>query len=157
MIASYSLCGLLLLASVAAGNAGIEGLFIATAILSIFFWASLFSLFPILIGAYYGNASAGGNYGILYAIAKGSGGVYGGIVTTLLISHHGFSFGMEAAATLAIIAGLLIVPLRFLPVRGRGRATTTPTPGEALGVVAGRPRSTLLAEDATPKPPARAL
>jgi OFA family oxalate/formate antiporter-like MFS transporter len=157
MIVSYSLCGLLLFASVAAGNAGLEGLFIATAILSIFFWASLFSLFPILIGAYYGNASAGGNYGILYAIAKGSGGVYGGIVTTLLISHHGFSFGMEAAAALAIIAGLLIVPLRFYPVRGRGKASTTPTPAEALGVVAGRPQATLLAEDKTPKPPARAL
>ena len=31
-----------------------------------------------MIGHYYGNAAAGANYGILYAIAKGTGGVYGG-------------------------------------------------------------------------------
>jgi OFA family oxalate/formate antiporter-like MFS transporter len=121
MIGSYSLSGLLLLASVVAGNAGSQTLFVVTAILSIFFWASLFSLFPAMIGHYYGNAAAGANYGLLYAIAKGTGGVYGGIITSVVISNHGFSTGMEAAGVLAIVAGLLIVPLKFFPVTWRDR------------------------------------
>jgi OFA family oxalate/formate antiporter-like MFS transporter len=126
MIGSYVLSGLLLLGSVAAGNSGSEPLFILTAVLSIFFWASLFSLFPIAIGHYYGNVSAGANYGVLYAIAKGSGGVYGGIVTSVLINHHGFSYGMEAAGILAIVAGLILIPLKFFPVVWRGRGPESP-------------------------------
>src|SRR3954454_6783477 len=66
MIGSFVMSGLLLIGSVAAGNAGSESLFIFTAIASIFFWASLFSLFPVAIGHYYGNAAAGANYGLLY-------------------------------------------------------------------------------------------
>lgn len=54
-----------------------EMMFVCAAIAAIFFWASLFSLFPIAIGHYYGETAAGGNYGVLYAIAKGSGGFYG--------------------------------------------------------------------------------
>jgi OFA family oxalate/formate antiporter-like MFS transporter len=121
MIGSFALSGVLLIASVAAGNAGSEILFIVTAIASIFFWASLFSLFPTVIGHYYGNSAAGANYGILYAIAKGTGGVYGGILTSVLISNHGFSYSMRIAGVLAIVAGLLIVPLKFFPVKWRGR------------------------------------
>jgi OFA family oxalate/formate antiporter-like MFS transporter len=116
MIGSFVLSGLLLLGSVAAGNSGSELLFIATAILSIFFWASLFSLFPVAIGHYYGNTGAGANYGLLYAIAKGTGGVYGGIITSLLITSHGFSYGMKAAGGIAIVAGLILIPLKFFPV-----------------------------------------
>jgi OFA family oxalate/formate antiporter-like MFS transporter len=105
---------------VVAGQAGSESLFIVAAIASIFFWASLFSLFPIAIGHYYGNVAAGANYGILYAIAKGTGGVYGGILTAVLISHHGFSYSMTVAGILAIISGLILVPLKFFPVVWRG-------------------------------------
>jgi OFA family oxalate/formate antiporter-like MFS transporter len=128
------LSGVLLIGSVVAGNAGSEALFIVTAIASIFFWASLFSLFPVVIGHYYGNAAAGANYGLLYAIAKGTGGVYGGILTSVLISNHGFSYGMRAAGILAIVAGLLIVPLKFFPVVWRGRE-----PEPLRPVDAGRP------------------
>jgi OFA family oxalate/formate antiporter-like MFS transporter len=121
MIGAFAMSGVLLIASVAAGTAGSEGLFLFTAIAAIFFWASLFSLFPAAIGHYYGSVAAGANYGIVYAIAKGTGGVYGGILTSLLISNHGFSYSMRAAGILAIIAGLLIVPLKFFPVVWRGR------------------------------------
>jgi OFA family oxalate/formate antiporter-like MFS transporter len=154
MIVSYALCGLLLLASVAAGNAGIEPLFIATAILSIFFWASLFSLFPMMIGHYYGTSGAGGNYGILYAIAKGTGGVYGGIVTSVLITHHGFSYGMTVAGILAIVAGVLIVPLKFFPViwQGGGPQTVRST---AVTGTAPRPRAALIQEETAERPPVR--
>jgi OFA family oxalate/formate antiporter-like MFS transporter len=117
MIASYVLCGLLLWATIYAGLTHREYLFVATAILGIFFWASLFSLFPITIGHYYGEAAAGGNYGVLYAIAKGSGGLYGGILSTVLIIEHGFTFAIGVAGWLAVVAGLIIIPLKFWPPR----------------------------------------
>lgn len=139
MIGSFVLSGLLLLGSVAAGNAGSEGLFVATAILSIFFWAALFSLFPVAIGHYYGNVAAGANYGIVYAIAKGTGGVYGGIITSILITDHGFSYSMRAAGILAIVAGLLIVPLKFFPVTWRGREPEPLQPADASRPAAAPP------------------
>jgi len=139
MIGSFVLCGVLLLGSVAAGNAGSEALFVVCAILSIFFWASLFSLFPAAIGHYYGTAAAGANYGVLYAIAKGTGGVYGGIVTSVLITDHGFSFGFEAASILAIVAGIMLVPLKFFPVVWRGRERESVRPVDASRPAAAAP------------------
>ncbi|MGH7012784.1 MAG: MFS transporter [Stellaceae bacterium] len=115
MIFSYTACGVLLFASIFAGLAHAEILFVCTAILGIFCWASLFSLFPITIGHYFGEASAGGNYGILYAIAKGSGGLYGGILSTVLILHHGFTFAISVAGLMAIISGIMLIPLKFSP------------------------------------------
>ncbi|HEV2098168.1 MAG TPA: MFS transporter [Stellaceae bacterium] len=91
MIVAYVLCGILLLVTIFAGITHHELLFVCSAILAIFFWASLFSLFPITSGHYFGETAAGGNYGVLYAIAKGSGGFYGGILSTILIKQHGFS------------------------------------------------------------------
>jgi len=139
MIGSFVLSGLLLIGSVAAGTSGNEPLFIFTAISSIFFWAALFSLFPVAIGHYYGNVAAGANYGILYAVAKGTGGVYGGILTAVLISHHGFSYSMRAAGILAIIAGLILVPLKFFPVVWRGREPEPLQPAEASPPAAAPP------------------
>jgi MFS transporter, OFA family, oxalate/formate antiporter len=115
MIFSYTLCGLLLFLSIYAGLAHLELLFVWVAIAAIFFWASLFSLFPIAIGHYYGEAAAGSNYGVLYAIAKGSGGLYGGILSTVLIMQHGFSVAIGVAGVMAIVAGLIMIPLKFAP------------------------------------------
>ncbi|MGX6446726.1 OFA family MFS transporter [Patulibacter sp. S7RM1-6] len=121
MVLSFVVSGLLLIGSVLAGNAGSQAFFLVTAIMSIFFWASLFSLFPVAIGHFYGTAAAGANYGLLYAIAKGTGGVYGGILSTVLINNHGFSYSMKVAGILAIVAGVILIPLKFFPVVWRGR------------------------------------
>jgi len=115
MIFSYLLCGLLLFLSIYAGVAHQEHLFVFAAIAAIFFWASLFSLFPIAIGHYYGERAAGGNYGVLYAIAKGSGGLYGGILSTILIKQQGFSVAIGVAGIMAIVAGLIVIPLKYRP------------------------------------------
>lgn len=120
MIGSYILSGLFLLGTVIAGNNGSDVAFVICAIAGIFFWASLFALFPIIIGHYFGAASAGGNYGALYAIAKGLGGLYGGILSAILIHHQGFSYGITVAGLMAILAGLIIVPLRAAPPVWRG-------------------------------------
>ena len=115
MIFSYTACGLLLFGTIVAGTMGAQTLFVVAAILAIFFWASLFSLFPITIGHYFGEAAAGGNYGFLYAVAKGSGGIYGGILSTVLILEHGFTFAISVAGIMAIVAGLMIIPLKYSP------------------------------------------
>jgi len=115
MVMSYVVCGLLLFGTVFAGSTHNEALFVCSAILAIFFWAALFSLFPIAIGHYFGEAAAGGNYGMLYAISKGSGGIYGGILSTILVIEHGFSFAIGIAGLMAIVAGVIIIPLKFRP------------------------------------------
>jgi MFS transporter, OFA family, oxalate/formate antiporter len=112
MIWSYILTGVFLALTIFAGAIHSEILFVVTAILAIFFWGPLFSLFPATIGQYFGEVAAGANYGILYAIAKGSGGFYGGVLSAILISQHGYSVAMGAAAAMAVCAGLLIIPLR---------------------------------------------
>jgi MFS transporter, OFA family, oxalate/formate antiporter len=72
--------------TIVAGAIHSEILFVVTAILAIFFWAPLFSLFPAVIGQYYGAVAAGSNYGILYTIAKSSSGLYGGVLSAILIT-----------------------------------------------------------------------
>jgi len=122
MIWSYILTGVFLFLSIVAGSIHSEILFVATAILAIFFWGPLFSLFPAAIGQYFGEASAGSNYGLLYAVAKGSGGVYGGVLSAFLINDAGYSVAMGVAAVMAICAGLLIIPLKGRPPLWKGDA-----------------------------------
>jgi OFA family oxalate/formate antiporter-like MFS transporter len=115
MIWSYILTGVFLFLTIVAGAMHSEILFVAGAMLAIFFWGPLFSLFPAAIGQYFGEAAAGANYGILYAIAKGSGGLYGGVLSAVLISQHGYPVGIGVAAAMAVCAGLLIIPLKNNP------------------------------------------
>ena len=115
MIWSYILTGVFLFLTIIAGSVHSERMFVLTAILAIFFWGPLFSLFPATIGHYYGEMAAGSNYGFLYAIAKGSGGIYGGVLSAVLITQHGFPFAMGVAGAMAIVAGLLIIPLKHSP------------------------------------------
>ncbi len=112
MIWAYILTGVFLFLTIGAGAVHSDVLFVITAILAIFFWGALFALFPAAIGHYYGPVAAGANYGILYAIAKGLGGVFGGVLSAVLIVQHGYSFAMAVSAGMAICAGLLIIPLK---------------------------------------------
>jgi OFA family oxalate/formate antiporter-like MFS transporter len=112
MISSYILTGVFLFLTIVAGEWHSEYLFVATAILAIFFWGPLFSLFPAVIGQYFGDQAAGSNYGLLYAIAKGSGGIYGGVLSAVLITQHGYPVAMAISALMAICAGLLIILLK---------------------------------------------
>jgi MFS transporter, OFA family, oxalate/formate antiporter len=49
------------------------------------------------------------------AVARGSGGLYGGILSAVLITQHGFSFAIAVSGIMAIVAGLVIIPLKFRP------------------------------------------
>ncbi len=126
MIVSYILTGIFLALTIVAGEAHSPALFVATAILAIFFWGPLFSLFPAVIGQYFGDLSAGSNYGLLYAIAKGSGGIYGGVLSAVLITQHGYPVAMAVAAVMAVVAGLLIIPLKASPPVWHGDSAPHP-------------------------------
>lgn len=126
MILSYILTGVFLAVTILAGQAHSEALFVLTAILAIFFWGPLFSLFPAVIGQYFGDLSAGSNYGVLYAIAKGSGGIYGGVLSAVLITQSGYPVAMGVAAIMAVVAGLLILPLKARPPVWHGDAVVPP-------------------------------
>jgi OFA family oxalate/formate antiporter-like MFS transporter len=115
MILSYILCGIFLFVSVVAGHLKNDPLFVVAVALATFFWGPLFSLFPTIIGHYYGEVTAGSNYGLLYAIAKGSGGIYGGVLFTMLTLAGGFPYAMSISGLMAVIAGFLIIPLKFAP------------------------------------------
>ena len=120
---TYILTAVFLFLTVVAGAVHSEALFVVTAIVAIFFWGPLFTLFPAMIGQYYGSLAAGSNYGLLYAIAKGSGGVYGGVLTAILVKQAGFPVAMSVSAILAIVAGLLIIPLKSSPPVWRAEAS----------------------------------
>jgi OFA family oxalate/formate antiporter-like MFS transporter len=130
MIISYILCGLFLALTIVAGAAGSEILFVVCVIGAFFFWGPMFSLFPAVIGQYYGNMASGSNYGLLYAIAKGSGGVYGGVLSAILITQHGYPFGIGVAAVMAIAAGLLVIPLKNSPPVWQGAGAMRGAPAE---------------------------
>ena len=131
MIWSYILCGLFLILTIIAGAAGSDALFVFAVIAAFFFWGPLFSLFPATIGQYYGDLAAGSNYGWLYGIAKGLGGVYGGVLSAVLIVQHGYDAAMGASAAMAIVAGLIIIPLRNNPpVSARERRSQETHPAE---------------------------
>ena len=125
MIWSYILCGAFLFLTVIAGAVHSQILFVVAAVLAFFFWGPLFALFPTTIGHYFGEAKAGSNYGLLYAIAKGSGGIYGGVLTALLIKGAGFPVAMSVSAGMAVLAGLLVLPLKKNPPIWRGTEVGT--------------------------------
>lgn len=112
MIWSYVLCGLFLFLAMAAGSAGSPILFVLAVIGAFFFWGPMFSLFPATVGQYFGDLAAGSNYGWLYGIAKGLGGVYGGVLSAFLIKEHGYNVAMGVSAVMAIVAGILVIPLK---------------------------------------------
>ena len=120
---TYILTAVFLFLTVVAGAVHSEALFVITAVVAIFFWGPLFTLFPAMIGQYYGSLAAGSNYGLLYAIAKGSGGVYGGILTAILVKQAGFPVAMSVSAVMAIVAGLLIIPLKSNQPVWKGEAS----------------------------------
>lgn len=126
MIVSFMLTGVFLFLTLGAGAIHSEFLFVLCTILAIFFWGPLFSLFPTVVGQYFGDMAAGSNYGLLYALAKGSGGIYGGVLSAVLITDNGYPFAIGVAALMAICAGLLIIPLKNhhpVPVSAAGLST----------------------------------
>jgi OFA family oxalate/formate antiporter-like MFS transporter len=88
--------------------------FAVTLVLTFFTWGEIYSLFPALLGDYFGTRHATSNYGVLYS-AKGVASILGGWVAALIYESSGtWSAVLYASVALALLAAALIVGLRAL-------------------------------------------
>ena len=86
--------------------------FTLTLVLMYFTWGEIYSLFPSIVGDYFGTKAPPSNYGVLYT-AKGVASIIGGGVAALLFEHFGtWSAGFYGSAVLALLAAGLIFGLR---------------------------------------------
>ncbi|TYL37294.1 MFS transporter [Natronococcus pandeyae] len=103
---SFFACGVATLAIVL--FAGFEsGLgYIVMVSVAVFFWSSQFSLFPSLVGDYYGGKHSSANYSIVYS-GKMWGGVFGGGVVGWLVGVLGWDLTFLLGGMLAVAAGIV--------------------------------------------------
>jgi OFA family oxalate/formate antiporter-like MFS transporter len=88
--------------------------FAITLVLTFFTWGEIYSLFPALLGDYFGTRHATSNYGVLYS-AKGVASILGGWVAALIYESSGtWSAVLYGSAALALAAAALILGLRAL-------------------------------------------
>ena len=87
-------------------------MFTITLVLTFFTWGEVFSLFPSVVGDYYGAKCATANYGVMYS-AKGVASIIGGGLAALLYERFGtWTACFYGSAVLAILAAGLIFGLR---------------------------------------------
>jgi MFS transporter, OFA family, oxalate/formate antiporter len=111
MTGSFTLCGLFLLLMIAGAS---PLLFVIAALVALFFWGPLFSLFPAISGYYYGADHAAAIYGILYS-AKMVGGLWGGWASALILERYGYQTAFIIGAAMAIVSGMLMLIVRRKP------------------------------------------
>ena len=108
---SFVLCGIGTLAVVAFGNLGSGVGYIVAVAVAVFFWSSQFSLFPSLVGDYYGSKHSSANYSLVYS-GKMWGGVFGGGVVGWLVVVIGWEATFVLGGFLALAAGIVGFGLR---------------------------------------------
>jgi OFA family oxalate/formate antiporter-like MFS transporter len=109
MFGFFCLMGLVLLAMTITDNGP---LFIVEALVAMGCWGPLFSLYPALVGDYWGRTHSGVNYGIVYT-GKAVGGVFSGYLAAYLFDSTGsWNVDFYIAAAFAILAGLSGLILR---------------------------------------------
>ena len=111
MAVAFTLQAICLLLVLAVGRSS-GTLFTVTLVLTFFTWGEVFSLFPSILGDYYGTRHATSNYGALYS-AKGVAAIIGGVVSAVLYEHFGtWSACLIGSAVLALAAAGLAFGLR---------------------------------------------
>jgi OFA family oxalate/formate antiporter-like MFS transporter len=86
--------------------------FATTLVLVYFTWGEIYSLFPAMVGDYFGSKHATSNYSVMYS-AKGAASIVGGGLAAVLFERFGsWSAAFYGSAALALIAALLAVGLR---------------------------------------------
>jgi MFS family permease len=87
-------------------------LFTLTLVLTFFTWGEVFSLFPSIVGDYFGTRSATSNYGVMYS-AKGVSAIIGGGLAAMLYERFGtWTACFYGSAILALCAAVIAFSLR---------------------------------------------
>jgi OFA family oxalate/formate antiporter-like MFS transporter len=95
------------------------GWFIATMFAVYFTWGSMFSLFPAIVGDYFGADHATSNYGFLYT-AKGVASIGGGWIAAKLFERFGnWNADFYGTAALALVSAFMILALKAMPLPKR--------------------------------------
>jgi MFS transporter, OFA family, oxalate/formate antiporter len=93
-----------------------EAWFNITIMVLYFIWGSMFSLFPAIIGDYYGAKNATSNYGFLY-MAKGCAAILAGwVAAKMFLSFGNWNAVFYGAAGMAFIAAFLVLVIRKMPL-----------------------------------------
>jgi OFA family oxalate/formate antiporter-like MFS transporter len=115
MFIPYALQALGLVAVLVLGHR--SGWWFNLTMMAVFFiWGSMFSLFPAIIGDYFGADNATSNYGFLY-MAKGVAGLLAGGVAAWLFQKFGnWNWVFYGSAALAVVAAVLVLVVRAMPL-----------------------------------------
>lgn len=111
MAVSFSLCGLGLFAVVWFGVTNTALGFLAAVVIATFFWSPQYTLFPSVVGDYFGQKHSSANYALLYS-GKVWGGVFGGGVAGWLVTVTDWPTAFGVGGVLALVAGLGALILR---------------------------------------------
>jgi OFA family oxalate/formate antiporter-like MFS transporter len=104
-------------------------LFTVTLVLTFFTWGEVFSLFPSILGDYYGSRHATSNYGVMYT-AKGVASIIGGGLGARMAEQFGtWSACLYGSAALALVAAALVLGLRSAATQPVG-AVSLPAPAK---------------------------
>ncbi|MFB6072184.1 MAG: OFA family MFS transporter [Halobacterium sp.] len=110
MAAAFTLCGLGLFAVVYFGVRGAGSAFVVAVVVATFFWSPQYTLFPSVVGDYYGEKHSSANYALLYS-GKMWGGVFGGTVTGAFVVSLGWDQTFLLGGALAVAAGVAALAL----------------------------------------------
>ncbi len=90
--------------------------FTITLILVFFTYGEVFSLFPSIVGDYFGSRNSASNYSFMYS-AKGIAAIIGGGLAALLFESFGsWSAGFYGSAALAFLSALMALAMKSVPL-----------------------------------------
>jgi OFA family oxalate/formate antiporter-like MFS transporter len=111
MAVSFVLLGLGLYLVVTFARLEMNIAFIVAVFVATFFWSPQYTLFPSVVGDYYGERHSSANYALLYS-GKIWGGVFGGVVTAWLVTVLGWTLTFLLGGTIAVLSGIVALVLR---------------------------------------------
>lgn len=88
--------------------------YIATIMLYAFCWGPLFTLWPAIVGDFYGSKNSGGNYGFVYT-SKAIAGLFAGYVFSVYFSTYGDKASLILTGVMSLVAALIGVSLLLIP------------------------------------------
>ena len=111
MLVTFSLCGIGLFLLVGLGKTGSTAGFLIAVVIAASFEGTQYTLFPSIVGDYFGEKNSSTNYALLYS-AKMIVGIFGGAVVSWLVVMTGWSFVFLFGGILAVAAGFGAVILQ---------------------------------------------